>query len=169
MKPSLRSIASTARRVSAVTKLVVHLAVVGGPGVALADGPVVQLNPTVLIQDIRQSRSIADNLQADIQSALAEVERHQARLKTLNCSADDVAGRCKAPRTALRVAYGQLLDRTEAQLPPLKRAVDRITLTLKQRIEANGTPLSLEAQQRLLGDSPRTTHTPRLLGYPARV
>lgn len=153
------------RRTTAIAWLAICLTTGLGPGFALAAaGPVVQLDPTVLIQEIKESRSIADGLQADIQAELAEVERHQADLQRLGCHAEDTAWRCKAPRQALREAYARLLDNTEARLPPLQDAVDRIAAKLKTRIATSGSPLSSDAQQRLLGAQPRAANTPQLLG-----
>jgi hypothetical protein len=163
MKPSLRSIASTARRIRGNE-------VGGAPGRRGRAGRGPRRRPGRAAEPDRADPGYpAEPLHRRQPAGGHPVGARRGR--TSSGAAEDAqlqrGRRGRSLQGATHCTAGRLRSAARpyrGATPPLKRAVDRITLTLKQRIEANRTPLSLEAQQRLLGDSPRTTHTPRLLG-----
>lgn len=129
-------------------------------------GPEVRLDTAALVADIRQSRTIADTLTAGNEAPMRRLRQSRERLQALNCEPDDRRSACREPREAMRAAYRELLDHTDAQLPRLRAAVERIAVRMQSRVAANGSVLSADGQDRLLGKTRRLTSrdTPALIG-----
>jgi hypothetical protein len=127
--------------------------------------PTVRLVPTELVEEIRDTRAVAAQVETDVVHAVEDLDRQSRLLRASQCDPGVVDPGCDAIRDQVRRRYLEMLGGIEARLPGLERSVRRIERGLRERLGA-GAASTREIQGRL---ARRRTHRdpssrPRLRG-----
>lgn len=133
---------------------------------AMAAGPEVTLDASELVADIRDTRSVAAEVESGLQSALEVLASHTEALKAQGCTAESDSSHCRAMKSELRDAYLQLLDNVEQQLPSLRNSVQQVVTSLEARIGQKEGSTATDVQERILNSSATASNRskPRLQG-----
>lgn len=125
------------------------------PAVALAEatGPVMQLFPTTVLEDIRTTSEVAAEMETNLQDVIDRLDLQQQLYNESRCQgASDDAG-CERIARQLGAAYLEMLDVMTDRLPDMEAAVSNTRNSLERRLREElghkSTPNDLQDQ--LLG------------------
>ena len=137
-------------------------------GAGAGSGPVVRLFPTTVLEDIRETGQVAEDMENNLQEVIARLDlQQQLYTESLCQGADDDPG-CDRIARQLGATYLEMLDVMSERLPEMERAVDGTRQSLEKRLREElgqrTTPTSL--QNTLLGESTpaSATEKPALRG-----
>lgn len=139
------------------------------PGAAMAaTGPTLQLFPTTVLEDIRETGQVAEEMETGLQEVIARLDRQQQLYAESKCDgAVDDPG-CTRIARQLGASYMEMLDIMDQRLPDMERAVNGTRESLETRLRAElglkMTPWTL--QETLLGNDAGASASaePRLRG-----
>jgi len=124
-------------------------------------GPVVNLFPTTVLEDIRETSAVAEEMENNLQEIIHRLDMQQKLYEESLCQgADDDQG-CSRMEKQLGATYLEMLDTMGERLPEMERAVNNTRSSLEKRLRQElghrTTPTSLQDQ--LLGKSTSTSAT----------
>ncbi len=121
---------------------------------AVADGPVVRLFPTTVVEDIRQTGAVAAAMETGLQDVIERLDLQQQLYTESQCaeSADDPG--CAQIQRQLGATYLEMLETMQAHLPEMERAVNNTRASLEKRLreELGKRTTPTELQAILLGE-----------------
>lgn len=133
-----------------------------------AKGPTLQLFPTTVLEDIKETSQVAEQMETGLQDVIARLDRQQQLYVQSKCDgAEDDPG-CARIARQLGSTYMEMLDVMSSRLPDMERAVNSTRDSLEKRLRGElglkMTPWTL--QENLLGNQPDGAETvqPRLRG-----
>jgi hypothetical protein len=122
-----------------------------GPG----SGPVIRLFPTTVLEDIRQTGQVAEDMENNLQEVIGRLDLQQQLYTESLCQGADGDPGCDRIARQLGSTYLEMLDVMSERLPEMERAVDSTRQSLEKRLREElgqrTTPTSL--QETLLGES----------------
>ncbi len=121
-------------------------------------GPVMRLFPTTVLEDIRETGEVAEDMENSLQDVIARLDLQQQLYTESQCAGADEDPGCARIAKQLGATYLEMLNTMTDRLPDMERAVDSTRNGLQKRLRVElgqkSTPSSL--QDALLGRAART-------------
>jgi hypothetical protein len=133
-----------------------------------ARGPTLQLFPTTVLEDIKETGQVAEQMETGLQDVIARLDRQQQLYVQSKCDGAEGDPGCGRISRQLGATYMEMLDVMATRLPDMERAVNSTRDSLEKRLRAElglkMTPWTL--QETLLGNEPSGAEPaqPRLRG-----
>ena len=118
-------------------------------------GPVVRLFPTNVLEDIRETGQVAEDMENSLQEVIHRLDLQQQLYKESLCEGSDGDQGCDRIAKQLGATYLEMLNIMGERLPEMELAVNNTRLSLEKRLREElgqrTTPTSL--QNTLLGEA----------------
>ena len=99
-------------------------------------GPTLQLFPTTVLEDIKETGQVAGEMETGLQDVIARLDRQQQLFMDSKCDgADDDPG-CARIAKQLGATYMEMLDVMAQKLPDMERAVNGTRTSLEKRLRS---------------------------------
>lgn len=128
---------------------------------AAVSGPVVRLFPTTVLEDIRETAQVAEEMENSLQEVIHRLDMQEQLYTESLCQGADGDQGCERIGKQLGATYLEMLEIMSERLPDMERAVtstrNSLEKRLRQELGQRTTPTSL--QNSLLGEtnlSPRS-------------
>jgi hypothetical protein len=122
---------------------------------ANVSGPVVRLFPTTVLEDIRETGQVAEDMENNLQQIIHRLDMQQQLYNESLCQGADGDQGCERIAKQLGATYLEMLDVMSERLPDMERAVNSTRSSLEKRLRQElgqrTTPTSL--QNTLLGEA----------------
>ena len=116
-------------------------------------GPVVRLFPTTVLEDIRETGMVAEEMENNLQEVISRLDLQQQLYTDSLCQGADSDEGCAAISKQLGATYLEMLNLMAERLPDMERAVNSTRTSLEKRLRKElgqrTTPTTL--QDALLG------------------
>ena len=131
------------------------LGVLGLAAAAQGSGPVVRLFPTTVLEDIRETGQVAEEMENNLQEVIHRLDIQQQLFQDSLCQGAEGDEGCGQISKQLGATYLEMLDLMGERLPSMERAVNNTRVSLEKRLHKElgqrTTPTTLQDQ--LLGKS----------------
>ena len=132
------------------------LLTVGAPDASAGvSGPVVRLFPTTVLEDIRETGQVAEDMENNLQEVINKLDMQQQLYTESLCQGADGDQGCERIAKQLGSTYLEMLDIMSDRLPDMERAVNNTRTSLEKRLRQElgqrTTPTTL--QNALLGET----------------
>lgn len=138
--------------------LVTALCLLAGAAQANTSGPVVRLFPTTVLEDIRETGQVAEDMENNLQQIIHRLDMQQQLYSESLCQGADGDQGCERIAKQLGSTYLEMLEVMSDRLPEMERAVNSTRTSLEKRLRQElgqrTTPTSL--QNTLLGEAGAT-------------
>jgi len=118
-------------------------------------GPVVRLFPTTVLEDIRETGQVAEEMENNLQEVIHRLDIQQQLFQDSLCQGAEGDEGCGQISKQLGATYLEMLDLMGERLPSMERAVNNTRVSLEKRLHKElgqrTTPTTLQDQ--LLGKS----------------
>lgn len=143
-----------------------HLALLGASllaasfaaSAATGSGPVVRLFPTTVLEDIRETGQVAEDMENSLQEVIHRLDLQQQLYSESLCQGADGDQGCERIARQLGATYLEMLNIMSDRLPEMEHAVNNTRGSLEKRLREElgqrTTPTSL--QNTLLGEAEAT-------------
>jgi hypothetical protein len=124
---------------------------------ARTDAPTIRLFPTTVVEDLRQTSSVAKEMENGLQEVIGRLDQQQQLYQESKCDgAEDDPG-CQRLAKQLGATYLDMLGIMEQRLPDMEHTVNNTRLSLEKRIrsEIGNKMTSWTLQETLLGGNPQ--------------
>ena len=122
---------------------------------AVGSGPVVRLFPTTVLEDIRETGQVAEDMENNLQQIIHRLDMQQELYTESLCQGADGDQGCERIARQLGATYLEMLEVMSDRLPEMERAVNSTRSSLEKRLRQElgqrTTPTSL--QNTLLGEA----------------
>jgi hypothetical protein len=125
-------------------------------GVAQANSPTIRLFPTTVVEDLRQTSSVAQEMETGLQEVIGRLDQQQQLYLESKCEgAEDDPG-CQRLAKQIGATYLDMLGIMEERLPDMEHTVNNTRLSLEKRLrsELGNKMTSWTLQETLLGGNP---------------
>ncbi len=133
-----------------------------------ADGPAIRLFPTTVLEDIRQTGAVAQEMETGLQNVIARMDQQQKLFQDSKCDGAENDPGCEQIARQLGATYLEMLTIMGELLPDMERAVNNTQGSLERRLRSElGQKLTpWELQETLLGNRAdgSTAPQPKLRG-----
>ena len=127
------------------------------------DAPTIRLFPTTVVEDLRQTSSVAKEMETGLQEVIGRLDQQQQLYLESKCDgAEDDPG-CQRLSRQLGATYLEMLGIMEERLPDMEHTVNNTRLSLEKRLrsELGKKMTSWTLQETLIGGNPqRDTSAP---------
>ena len=132
------------------------LAAWASPVAATARGPTLQLFPTTVLEDIRETGQVAEDMETGLQDVIARLDRQQQLFVQSKCEGAEEDPGCARISRQLGKTYMEMLNVMADRLPDMERAVNSTRDSLEKRLRSElGLKMtSWTLQETLLGNEP---------------
>jgi len=151
--------ASASRRgfgLALVTCLLVSLAA------HAADAPTIRLFPTTVVEDLRQTSSVAKEMETGLQEVIGRLDQQQQLYQQSKCDGAENDPGCQRLAKQIGATYLDMLGIMEERLPDMEHTVNNTRTSLEKRLRSElgnkMTPWTL--QETLLGGNPQESAAP---------
>ena len=137
------------------------------PTWAAASGPVMRLFPTTVLEDIRETSQVAEEMENNLQEIIHRLDMQSKLYEESLCAGADGDQGCNRIAKQIGATYLEMLNAMGERLPDMERAVTSTRASLEKRLHTElgqrTTPTSLQDQ--LLGKAtPVVASKPALRG-----
>jgi len=135
---------------------------VPGKSHAINDAPTIRLFPTTVVEDLRQTSSVAKEMETGLQEVIGRLDQQQQLYQESKCDgAEDDPG-CQRLAKQLGATYLDMLSIMEERLPDMEHTVNNTRLSLEKRLrsELGNKMTSWTLQETLIGGNPRKEAAP---------
>lgn len=115
-------------------------------------GPEISLDATALVDDIRQTRTVATDVESSLSEALQTVEQQTSQLKSAGCEPGNDTPECRSLKDSLRDDYLAVLDNLDNRLPALRTSVQQVVANIEVRMGRQAGSTASEIQEELIGN-----------------
>ncbi len=136
---------------------------------AHANTPTIRLFPTTVVEDLRQTSSVAQEMEAGLQEVIGRLDQQQQLYIESKCEGAENDPGCQRLAKQIGATYLDMLGIMEERLPDMEHTVNNTRLSLEKRLRTElgikMTPWTL--QETLLGghsQSNSSALSPRLRG-----
>jgi hypothetical protein len=129
---------------------------------ATTEAPTIRLFPTTVVEDLRQTSSVAREMETGLQEVIGRLDQQQQLYQESKCDgAEDDPG-CQRLAKQLGATYLDMLGIMEERLPDMEHTVNNTRLSLEKRLrsELGNKMTSWTLQETLIGGNPRSESTP---------
>ena len=124
---------------------------------AANNAPTIRLFPTTVVEDLKQTSSVAREMETGLQEVIGRLDQQQQLYQQSKCDgAEDDPG-CKRLAKQLGATYLEMLGIMEQRLPDMEHTVNNTRLSLEKRLrsELGNKMTSWTLQETLLGGNPQ--------------
>lgn len=136
----------------------------GAPVVAGAQekSPTIRLFPTTVVEDLRQTSSVAKEMETGLQEVIGRLDQQQLLYQQSKCDGAESDPGCQRLAKQLGATYLDMLSIMDERLPDMEHTVNNTRLSLEKRLRSElgnkMTPWML--QETLLGGKPQEKKAP---------
>ena len=138
--------------------LVCGVTILSNTATAKPTGPVMRLFPTTVLEDIRETSEVAEEMENNIQDVISRLDLQQQLFTESQCAGADEDPGCARIAKQLGATYLEMLNTMTDKLPEMERAVTNTRNSLEKRLRIElgqkSTPTTL--QDALLGTVSRS-------------
>ncbi len=129
---------------------------------ALANTPTIRLFPTTVVEDLRQTSSVAKEMETGLQEVIGRLDQQQLLYLESKCEGADSDPGCQRLSRQLGATYLEMLGIMEERLPDMEHTVNNTRLSLEKRLrsELGNKMTSWTLQETLLGGSAEAESAP---------
>ncbi|MGI9261873.1 MAG: hypothetical protein ACR2QR_07545, partial [Woeseiaceae bacterium] len=134
------------------------------PSIVLAqtNTPTIRLFPTTVVEDLRQTSSVAKEMETGLQEVIGRLDQQQQLYQESKCDGAESDPGCQRLAKQLGATYLDMLGIMDERLPDMEHTVNNTRLSLEKRLRSElgnkMTPWTL--QETLLGGNPQATKAP---------
>ena len=156
--PAISQFLSEALWVSATAVLISLLVAVQ----AQANTPTIRLFPTTVVEDLRQTSSVAKEMESGLQEVIGRLDQQQLLYLESKCEGADSDPGCQRLSKQLGATYLEMLSIMEERLPDMEHTVNNTRLSLEKRLrsELGNKMTSWTLQDTLLGSGGEAESAP---------
>ena len=147
-----RDAAARRYRLAALALLAAGIALIGS-GRAAANTPTIRLFPTTVVEDLKQTGSVARDMETGLQSVIGQLDQQQALYEESKCAGAENDPGCQRLARQIGATYLEMLTIMEERLPDMEHTVNNTRLSLEKSLRnelgRKMTPWTL--QETLLG------------------
>jgi hypothetical protein len=129
---------------------------------AHADSPTIRLFPTTVMEDLRQTSSVARDMESGLQEVIGRLDQQQQLYQDSKCDGAESDSGCQRLAKQLGATYLDMLGIMEERLPDMEHTVNNTRLSLEKRLrsELGNKMTSWTLQETLLGTNQTSTEAP---------
>ena len=129
---------------------------------AEANAPTIRLFPTTVVEDLRQTSSVAREMETGLQEVIGRLDQQQQLYNESKCDGADADPGCQRLAKQLGATYLEMLGIMEERLPDMEHTVNNTRLSLEKRLrsEIGNKMTSWTLQETLLGSHEETSDAP---------
>lgn len=129
---------------------------------AEANTPTIRLFPTTVVEDLRQTSSVAKEMESGLQEVIGRLDQQQLLYLDSKCEGADGDPGCQQLSRQLGATYLEMLEIMDQRLPDMEHTVNNTRLSLEKRLrsELGNKMTSWTLQETLLGSSNETQGAP---------
>ena len=123
-----------------------------------ADTPTIRLFPTTVMEDLRQTSSVAKEMESGLQEVIGRLDQQQQLYQDSKCDGAESDSGCQRLAKQLGATYLDMLGIMEERLPDMEHTVNNTRLSLEKRLrsELGNKMTSWTLQETLLGKNPQS-------------
>jgi len=129
---------------------------------AQSNTPTIRLFPTTVVEDLRQTSSVAKEMETGLQEVIGRLDQQQQLYQESKCDGAESDPGCQRLAKQLGATYLDMLGIMDERLPDMEHTVNNTRLSLEKRLRSElgnkMTPWTL--QETLLGGNPQATKAP---------
>jgi hypothetical protein len=120
---------------------------------AYAESPTIRLFPTTVLEDLRQTSSVAKEMETGLQEVIGRLDQQQLLYQESKCDGAESDPGCQRLAKQLGATYLDMLGIMEDRLPDMEHTVNNTRLSLEKRLrsELGNKMTSWTLQETLLG------------------
>jgi len=129
---------------------------------AQANAPTIRLFPTTVVEDLRQTSSVAREMETGLQEVIGRLDQQQQLYQESKCDGAESDPGCQRLSRQLGATYLEMLGIMEERLPDMEHTVNNTRLSLEKRLrsELGNKMTSWTLQETLLGSNSNSTKPP---------
>ena len=129
---------------------------------AQAGSPTIQLFPTTVMEDLRQTSSVAKEMESGLQEVIGRLDQQQQLYQDSKCDGAESDSGCQRLAKQLGATYLEMLSIMEERLPDMEHTVNNTRLSLEKRLrsELGNKMTSWTLQETLLGTTTQSSDAP---------
>ena len=129
---------------------------------AEANSPTIRLFPTTVVEDLRQTSTVAKEMETGLQEVIGRLDQQQQLYLESKCEGAESDPGCQRLSKQLGATYLEMLSIMEERLPDMEHTVNNTRLSLEKRLrsELGNKMTSWTLQETLLGSSAETASAP---------
>ena len=129
---------------------------------AKSDAPTIRLFPTTVVEDLRQTSSVAKEMETGLQEVIGRLDQQQQLYQESKCDGAEGDPGCQRLAKQLGATYLDMLGIMEERLPDMEHTVNNTRLSLEKRLrsELGNKMTSWTLQETLLGVDPQESSGP---------
>ena len=134
----------------------VAIIMIAGVAAANTNSPTIRLFPTTVVEDLRQTSSVAREMETGLQEVIGQLDQQQQLYNESKCDgAEDDPG-CQRLAKQVGATYLDMLGIMEERLPDMEHTVNNTRLSLEKRLrsELGNKMTAWTLQETLLGGNP---------------
>ncbi len=136
---------------------------------ASVNKPTIRLFPTTVVEDLRQTSSVAQEMETGLQEVIGRLDQQQQLYNESKCDGAENDPGCQRLAKQLGATYLEMLGIMEERLPDMEHTVNNTRLSLEKRLrtELGIKMTSWTLQETLLGGNPQgdaSAPSPRMRG-----
>ena len=129
---------------------------------AQSNAPTIRLFPTTVVEDLRQTSSVAREMESGLQEVIGRLDQQQQLFNESKCDGAEGDPGCQRLARQLGATYLDMLGIMEERLPDMEHTVNNTRLSLEKRLrsELGQKMTSWTLQETLLGSNPEGAKEP---------
>ena len=129
---------------------------------AQSNAPTIRLFPTTVVEDLKQTSSVAREMETGLQEVIGRLDQQQQLYNESKCDGAESDPGCQRLAKQLGATYLDMLGIMEERLPDMEHTVNNTRLSLEKRLrsELGNKMTSWTLQETLLGSNPEGTAQP---------
>lgn len=129
---------------------------------AEANTPTIRLFPTTVVEDLRQTSSVAKEMETGLQEVIGRLDQQQQLYLESKCEGAENDPGCQRLSKQLGATYLEMLSIMEERLPDMEHTVNNTRLSLEKRLrtELGNKMTSWTLQETLLGSENNSAAAP---------
>jgi len=129
---------------------------------AQANAPTIRLFPTTVVEDLRQTSSVAKEMETGLQEVIGRLDQQQQLYNESKCDGAESDPGCQRLAKQLGATYLDMLGIMEERLPDMEHTVNNTRLSLEKRLrsEIGNKMTSWTLQETLLGSHEEKANDP---------
>ncbi len=137
--------------------LTLFLVVLSVPAQANTNTPTIRLFPTTVVEDLRQTSSVAQEMESGLQEVIGRLDQQQQLYNESKCDGAENDPGCQRLAKQIGATYLDMLGIMEERLPDMEHTVNNTRLSLEKRLrsELGNKMTSWTLQETLLGGNPQ--------------
>ena len=129
---------------------------------AQSNAPTIRLFPTTVVEDLKQTSSVAREMETGLQEVIGRLDQQQQLYNESKCDGAESDPGCQRLSKQLGATYLEMLGIMEERLPDMEHTVNNTRMSLEKRLrsEIGNKMTSWTLQETLLGGNPQGTKEP---------